>query len=429
MKLSIAALLFALYAQAQTATLNPEADAKEQYELQQAVSEAGNSAIDRIRALEQHLKKYPETKERSAIEEALVKAAMDTNDNARIMLYGERVLQTMSGPDSNDTMIILDRVIRALVEKSDADRARRAVALAKRYEADVTALRAKMEPPGHLTPAQWSEELDKAMARALALDARATGDLGNQQSAQILARKSWDAYPTGEGARETAYWLTQLGDKAEAIEYYADAFTLEDPGTTEGDRAADRKRLGQMYSSLNGSEKGLGDLILAAYDRTSALLNARRASMKAKDPNSEAATIEDFTLPPVDKTAQPLVLSSMKGKTLVLDFWATWCVPCRAQRPLLDDLEKRYKDSPDVVFVPVNADDDPSLVAPFLKAQGWTQHGYFEAGLARKMVVSSIPTVLVIDPAGQISSRMIGFIPERFEDMLKERVDEARASR
>lgn len=427
MKLLIAASVMALFAQAQTTTtLNPEADAQEQYELQQALNEAGNSDIDRIHALEQHLQKYSGTKQRPAIELAIVKAAIDTNDNPRIILYGQRVLQMMSEPDSNETMIILDRVIRALVDKDDADRARRAVALAKRYEADVTALRAKMEPPGHLTPAQWSEELDKAMARALALDARATGNLGNQQAAQMLARKSWDTYPSGEGARETAFWLTRLGNKAEAIEFYADAFTLEDSHTTEADRAADRRRLGEMYSSLNGSEKGLGDLILSAYDRTSALMNARRAALKAKDPNSEAATIEDFTLPPVDKTSRPLVLSSMKGKTVVMDFWATWCVPCRAQRPLLDDIEKHYKDSPDVVFVPVNADDDPSLVAPFLKEQGWMQHGYFEAGLARKLTVSSIPTVLVIDPTGQISSRMIGFIPDRFEDMLKERVDEAR---
>ena len=65
----------------------------------------------------------------------------------------------------------------------------------------------KMEPPGHLTPAQWSEELDKAMARALALEARATGYAGDPAAAEKIARKSWETYPTGEGARETAFWL------------------------------------------------------------------------------------------------------------------------------------------------------------------------------------------------------------------------------
>ena len=74
----------------------------------------------------------------------------------------------------------------------------------------------------------------------------------------------------------------------------------------------------------------------------------------------------------------------------------------------------------------MNADDDLSLAAPFVKEQGWKKQGYFEAGLARQLMVSQIPTVLVIDPNGQILSRMIGFIPERFEQMLGERVEEAR---
>ena len=167
-------------------------------------------------------------------------------------------------------------------------------------------------------------------------------------------------------------------------------------------------------------------MILGAYDRTSALLSRRLANLKVKDPNSQAIDIGDFTLPAVDKTALPLSLSSLKGKTVVLDFWATWCAPCRAQQPLIEKVAAHYGDTPDIVFVAVDADDDLSLVAPFVKEQGWGKQGYFEAGLARRFVISSIPTVLVIDPNGQISSRMIGFIPDRFEQMLTERVEEAR---
>jgi thiol-disulfide isomerase/thioredoxin len=420
-------LFIAPLIQAQTtATINPEGDAKEQFELSQAVSEAGTSAIERIRALEMHLKKYPESKQRAVIEKELVKSATELNDNARIVLYGERVMQRESQPDPNDVMQMLDRVTRALVDKNDPERSKRAIALAKRYQADVAALRVNMEPPGHLTDAQWSQELDKAMARALALEARATGNAGDPEAARKIAGTSWETFPTGEGARETAFWLTQLGRNAEAIEFYADAFTLEDSRTTEADRARDRTRLGGLYAGLNGSEKGLGDVILAAYDRTSALLSQRRADLKAKDPNSQATDVEDFTLPAVDKISPPLVISALKGKTVVMDFWATWCAPCRAQQPLLEKLEMQYQKAADVVFVAVNADDDLSLVPPFMKDQKWKSQGYFEAGLARQLVVTSIPTVLVIDPNGQISSRMIGFIPERFEQMLTERVEEAR---
>src|SRR5207245_1524231 len=108
-----------------------------------------------------------------------------------------------------------------------------------------------------------------------------------------------------------------------------------------------------------------------------------------------------------------LAISSLKGKTVVMDFWATWCAPCRAQQPMIEKVAKHFEDTKDVVFLPVNADDDRSLVAPFLKEQGWESPGYFDAGISRQLTISSIPTVLVLDPAGQISSRMIGFIPER----------------
>jgi thiol-disulfide isomerase/thioredoxin len=401
--------------------------AREQAELSQAIGEAGGTSIEIIRALEQHLKKYPESLQRAEIEKAIVKSAMDANDTARIIVYGEKVLARETPPDAGgDITTVLDRVTRALLDKEDAPRAKRAIVYSKRYQADVADMRAKMQPPGHLTAAQWSEELDKAAARALALEARATGYAGDSENAAKLARKSWDAYPTGEGARETAFWLSKLGRNADAIEFYADAFTLEDARNTETDRARDRARLGSLYIELHGSEKGLGEIILQAYDRTAGLLAALRANLKAKDPNSAATSLADFSLPAIDKSAAPLVLAALKGKTVVMDFWATWCAPCRAQQPLIEKVKQQFENASDVVFVPVDADDDPSLVPSFVKEQGWENKGYFEAGLARQLAIGSIPTVVVLDPDGRIFSRLVGFIPERFEQMLVERVEEAR---
>ena len=422
-------LLFAaLSLVAQTVTLNidPDAAAREQQELQQAVQEAGASQIDLIRALELHLKKHPDSPQTPEIDKALAKAAVETNDNARIILYGERVLSRATPPDlQGDLPTLLDRVIRALVDKEDPGQAKRAIVYAKRYEADIVEARVKLQPPGHLTPVQWSEELNKANARALAMEARATGYTGDTEAAAKIAKRSWEAHPTGEGAREAGFWLSRMGRIEEAIEYYADAFTIEDVRNTETDRANDRAALGKLYAKLHGNEKGLGDVILAAYDRVAALEAAWKAEIKAKDPNSIATNLADFTLPPVDKTAQPITISALKGKTVVMDFWATWCVPCRAQQPLIENVKKKFADDPNVLFLPVDSDDDPSPVAQFVKEQGWNP-GYFEAGLARQLNIASIPTVLILDRKGEVSSRMVGFIPDRFEEMLTERVEEAR---
>lgn len=402
----------------------PDPDLQQQYELSLALNDAGTSPVDLIRNLEAYLKKYPATKQLRDIEQTLAKAAMDANDDARIILYGEKVLKS----GAKDDLKLIDRVTRAMVDSNDPEQQKRSLEYAQRYEKDVFA-RGAENPPGHLTAGQWADEVSRAQARALVLEAHAAGETVDAQLGLKLATKSWETWPTGEGAHEIAYWLVKLDRSKEAIEYYANAFTLEDPRTTEADRAKDRKRLGELYVKLNGSEKGLGDLILEAYDRTSSLTNDRREALKAKDPNTAAADVDDFVLPPVDTSAPPLSLTSLKGKTVVMDFWATWCVPCRAQEPLIEKVKKHFADAKDIIFVPVDADEDLSLVAPFIKDQGWKSAGYFEAGLAQKLVVSAIPTVLILDPSGKIYSRMTGFIPERFEQMLTDRIEDARKNR
>jgi len=80
------------------------------------------------------------------------------------------------------------------------------------------------------------------------------------------------------------------------------------------------------------------------------------------------------------------------------------------------------------VFLSLNADDDHSLVEPFLKAQNWDPRVYPESGLAGLLNVTSLPTILVIDPAGQVYSRMTGFNNGLFENMLASRIEEARSA-
>ena len=63
-----------------------------------------------------------------------------------------------------------------------------------------------------------------------------------------------------------------------------------------------------------------------------------------------------------------------------------------------------------------------------MKEQGWTERVWLEGGLQRRLTISSIPTVLVLDPGGHVSSRIAGMIPERFEEMLIERIEGARSA-
>jgi thiol-disulfide isomerase/thioredoxin len=406
----------AIFAAAQTPA--PSAN-QEQEELSRAVGESGGSAVDFTRALEKHLEKYPQSAQRPQIEKALVKSAMESNDRARIILYGTRVLQA---DPANDDLPLLDAVARALLDKDDAESAKKALVFAKRYEAAVEARRS--HPEGHMSEGQWAEEVSKGKARALVLEARATGNAGSAEDALKIAQSAWDAQPNSEVARELGMWLAQLGRNAAAIEFYADAFTIEDGRATESDRARDRVRLSELYTKANGSEKGLGDTILQAYDRMTALRKERLARARRTDPNIGAVQLVDFTLPEVDGTGT-LSLASLKGKAVVMDFWATWCGPCRAQHPMIENVKKRFAGADNVVFLSIDADDDHGVVAQFVKEMKWDHKVYYEAGLGSTLKISSIPTILVLDKTGKISSRMTGFIPERFEDMLAQRIEEA----
>jgi thiol-disulfide isomerase/thioredoxin len=320
-------------------------------------------------------------------------------------------------------------VIRALLASDDAESAKRALGWVRRYELDVQEFRAR-PPEGHTTKAQWVDLGDRAYARATVLDARATGNLGNSEEAVAIAKRSWTTNPTAEAAHEMARWLAKLNREAEAIDRYADAVTIDDAHEPWSDRDRDRKTATSLYLKLHGSTQGLGDVFLTAWDRSDGAIRDHLARYKAMDANYGVADPFGFTLPVAEGTASEfssLDMAKLKGKTVVVDFWATWCAPCIAQHPLIENVKQKYAQSSDVIFLSLDADDDHSLVAPFLKAQKWTQRVYLEGGLAGLLGVSSLPTILVIDPAGKVSSRIAGFNAGVFERLLSDRIDEARA--
>ncbi len=410
LRIALSGLLLACLCAAQPKLPPSEA---EQKELRQALAEAGNSAVDFTRVLEQHIAKYPNSPQRPELEDALVKAAMDAKDDQRTLVWGEKVLaRNMDDPR------ILERVARILLNSGDKAGSERALKYARKFEEIMRALD-KEEPPSASNRAQRAEEIDKALGRAEVYQARANGNLGKMDEAIALAKKSFDQYPSAEAARETGKWLVKSGKDWDAIPYYADAFTLGDT-----DRQKDRARLSELYRKVKHSEAGLGDIVLEAYDRTEALMATRNDAQHKLDPNANLTNAMDYTITGVD--GSKLQLSSLRGKVVIMDFWATWCGPCRAQHPLYEIVKQKYAGRKDVVFLAIATDDDRSLIAPFLAEQKWSKNNvYFEDGLSNFLKVSSIPATLIADKQGRVYSRMNGFLPDRFVAMLSDRIKEA----
>ncbi len=389
----------------------------EQRDLREALGEAGSASIEFVRALERHLAKYPNSPQKEEIESALAKAAVEARDNKRTLQYGEKVLAR-----SMDNPVLLERVAQILVENPGKDSNERALKYAKRFEEIMRGLE-KDGLSSNRNKGQMLEELDRALGRALLYQARATANLGQLPEAVKLARSGYDQAPTAEGARELARLLARSGQEEEAVRWYADALMIADPKATAAERAADRRMLGELYTKLHKSEAGLGDTVLQALDRTSALLSKRIEMEKQRDPNAEVTDPMNYTVSGLD--GEKLNLKTLKGKVVVLDFWATWCGPCRVQHPLYEEVKKRFASNSGVVFLAISNDEDQSVVKPFLEANKWSKKVYFEDGLAGLLKVNSIPATIIFDKEGKLASRMNGFVPERFVDMLSERIKEA----
>lgn len=385
--------------------------------LREALSETGSSNIDFIRTLEKHLVKYPKSERRPEIERALLKASIEQKDDKRIVEYGDRVLTRESAD-----LKTLEAVIGALLANGEQDRAGRAYEYASRYEKAVRDYE-KEPAPGRVSPGKWREDIDRGYGRAYVLEARALAGLGRIPEALELARRSYAVYPMAESAREIARLLARTGKEEEAVRYYAEAFAIPDARNRDADRAQDRARMGELYRKLKGSEAGLGDAVLEAYDRTVQTIRERELKLKQLDPNAKLTNPMDFTLTGV--AGDRLALSTLKGKVLVLDFWATWCGPCRVQHGLYEEVKKRFKDRPDVVFLSINTDEEREGVPAFLDENRWDKKVYYEDGLSTALQITSIPTSILINKRGEIESRMNGFVPGRFADQLSERIRQA----
>jgi thiol-disulfide isomerase/thioredoxin len=398
------------------AAFSQEVSENERADLRAGLSEAGSSQVEFIRAIERHLQKYPQTGQRPELERALVKAAVEVRDSRRVLLYGERVL---SREPANAEL--LERVSRQLLSTDDAEAASRALTYAKKLE-EVAREQAELKPGAPGAAAQW-EQRQIVLGKAIVYQARATGNMGKPAEAAELARKSFSEAPSAESAREIARWLDKAGKTADAIPHLADAFMLSDQQADADGRAKDRARLGEWQKKLKGSETGLGEELLAAYDRVKKLTDDRKSKLRAMDPNVFVSEPMEFTLSGLD--GEKLELAKLRGKVIVVDFWATWCGPCRAQQPLYEQVKKRFEANRDVVFLNLSTDEDRSLVKPFLAKNGWNKTVYFDDGLAGLLRVSSIPTTVVFNGRGEVSARMNGYIMERFTDMLADRIQQA----
>ena len=132
-------------------------------------------------------------------------------------------------------------------------------------------------------------------------------------------------------------------------------------------------------------------------------------------------TAQDF---PLEVWGKPGHLTDLKGKVVILNFWATWCPPCVEETPALNHLQK-YIEARNGVILGVAADEDPAAFEKFLRDQGIVFLTYRDPStkdnhspIALSYGTSMYPETYVIDRRGKIARKFIGFQQWDSPDML-----------
>jgi thiol-disulfide isomerase/thioredoxin len=138
------------------------------------------------------------------------------------------------------------------------------------------------------------------------------------------------------------------------------------------------------------------------------------------DPNAPPlAKLESGTLAPeieVEDTAgQKVRLSDLRGKVVVMNFWATWCIPCVEEMPTFQKYQDKY---PGFIMIGIDEEEESDMVRDFVAEMGLTYRIWLDKNtvVAAKYTIMVLPTTYFIDEKGEIRFRHIGAMTE---DQLK----------
>jgi len=168
---------------------------------------------------------------------------------------------------------------------------------------------------------------------------------------------------------------------------------------------------------------GVG-LLIAAFtplpERMAAWLSGERVEAQGCSPDAPAANL-DFTLK--DMNGQDVRLADLRGQVVLLNFWATWCGPCRLEIPWFVEFQEKYQDQGFRV-VGISVDDPPEALSPFAKR--FKINYPLLVGADREDVqkaygpIFGVPTTFIIDRNGRICVKHVGPVGrEQFESEIK----------
>lgn len=267
----------------------------------------------------------------------------------------------------------------------------------------------------YLSPKQWKEQFYSGWKDAVLVHAQLKNDCGDPKGAMALLDTIAPAFGKASADFNSFYvkMLSVNGRQNEVIPYIK-ASVKENAASPEM-----LDVLKKDYVAQKGNEDGF-DAYLTGLKSATGLEAQRQEVLK----ELIRKPIQLFKVETLD--GKTVDMRQMKGKTIVLDFWATWCAPCKAAMPGMQLAVNRYKDDPNVVFLFVSTMEyDPKYkekIHAFLKEKGFTftvvldnlnpatkKRDLVYSTYAKAFGFSGIPQKLIIDGNGNLRWRATGY--------------------
>lgn len=155
------------------------------------------------------------------------------------------------------------------------------------------------------------------------------------------------------------------------------------------------------YISRDASGDEILEYVSYLSERQQQLAQPLNDFAMQKKKTEEGAEAPAFTL--TDDKGNAVSLSDYRGKYLLIDFWASWCAPCRASFPLVEELYTRYAgDNLDILGLSLDRSEDAWRKALEQEKCPWTQVVDLNGDVAKEYAVSAIPMMVLVDPDGRI---------------------------
>jgi thiol-disulfide isomerase/thioredoxin len=402
---------------------NPKQDRDAEAELHKAIASAGNDRAALVKNLTAYLQRFPDAPRKGNVYQALIEACQQLRDVNCAVDYAERLIAVE--PDNSEIMMLATDLLQQRGDDASLTRAAGyATRVLDRVEKAVPA-----DKPPQQSVAEWRDHQNQMRTALYAVRGNIEKSQRDYDAAVKDLRTSFSIYPNAVAAMILGEIDEIQNDIPAAIDEYSLAFVLPKNGPAgKVDRLDVRRKLGNDWRRVHGSEKGLGEAILAAYDRVSAKPPGDASNPLARNTarNKDAKDVFDFVLS--RPNGAPLSLAPFRGKVVALSFWATWCSPCRVVEPIFNQLAKGYAGNPKVEFLAVNTDEDRALVAPFAAKEKWTLPIAYSDGLDALLDVETLPTIIVLDSAGKIIYRTSEFTTRDFSAKLSAAIDASLAS-